>query len=59
MTHNTADELGHPVLPDGHPLRCHVLSRIARRAGTRAGDAAEATTPQRAADRRSVERRPK
>ena len=31
MTHNAADEFAHPLLPDGHPLRRHVLYRIARR----------------------------
>jgi RimJ/RimL family protein N-acetyltransferase len=31
MTHDPADDFDHPGLPDGHPLRRHVLYRIARR----------------------------
>jgi RimJ/RimL family protein N-acetyltransferase len=31
MTCNPADEFDHPLLPDGHPLRRHVLYRIAWR----------------------------
>lgn len=27
MTHNAADDFDHPRLPDGHPLRRHVLYR--------------------------------
>ena len=30
MVHNRADDFDHPMLPDGHPLRRHVLYRIAR-----------------------------
>jgi ribosomal-protein-alanine N-acetyltransferase len=30
MTHNPADDFEHPVLPEGHPLRRHVLYRIGR-----------------------------
>jgi RimJ/RimL family protein N-acetyltransferase len=30
MTHNPAEDFDHPVLPEGHPLRRHVLYRIAR-----------------------------
>jgi RimJ/RimL family protein N-acetyltransferase len=30
MTHNPADDFDHPVIPDGHPLRRHVLYRIRR-----------------------------
>ncbi|MGH7680779.1 MAG: GNAT family N-acetyltransferase [Candidatus Eiseniibacteriota bacterium] len=30
MTHDPADDFDHPLLPDGHPLRRHVLYRIAR-----------------------------
>jgi RimJ/RimL family protein N-acetyltransferase len=30
MLHNPADDFDHPSLPAGHPLRCHVLYRIAR-----------------------------
>lgn len=29
MTHNPADDFDHPSLPEGHPLRRHVLYRIA------------------------------
>jgi RimJ/RimL family protein N-acetyltransferase len=31
MTHDPADDFDHPALPAGHPLRRHVLYRIARR----------------------------
>jgi RimJ/RimL family protein N-acetyltransferase len=31
----SADDFDHPFLPDGHPLRRHVLYRIARRIGKR------------------------
>lgn len=30
MIHNPADDFDHPGLPDGHPLRRHVLYRITR-----------------------------
>jgi RimJ/RimL family protein N-acetyltransferase len=30
MTHDPADDFDHPMLPEGHPLRRHVLYRIAR-----------------------------
>jgi len=30
MTHNPAEDFDHPVLPDGHPLRRHVLYRLRR-----------------------------
>lgn len=30
MVHNPADDFDHPELPDGHPLRRHVLYRIRR-----------------------------
>ncbi|MCU1474501.1 GNAT family N-acetyltransferase [Amnibacterium sp.] len=30
MTHDPADDFDHPVLPDGHPLRRHVLYRLRR-----------------------------
>jgi RimJ/RimL family protein N-acetyltransferase len=30
MTHSPGDEFDHPVLPEGHPLRRHVLYRLAR-----------------------------
>src|SRR5262245_56461052 len=33
MTHDPAGDFDHPVLPEGHPLRRHVLYRIHRRAG--------------------------
>jgi RimJ/RimL family protein N-acetyltransferase len=32
MTHNPTDDFDHPALPEGHPLRRHVLYRIARTA---------------------------
>ena len=28
MTHNPADDFDHPLVPEGHPLRRHVLYRI-------------------------------
>lgn len=31
MTYDPADDFDHPSLPEGHPLRRHVLYRIARR----------------------------
>ncbi len=30
MTHHPGEDFDHPVLPDGHPLRRHVLYRIRR-----------------------------
>ncbi|HET9520851.1 MAG TPA: GNAT family N-acetyltransferase, partial [Candidatus Limnocylindrales bacterium] len=30
MTHDPADDFDHPNLPDGHPLRRHVLYRLPR-----------------------------
>jgi RimJ/RimL family protein N-acetyltransferase len=30
MAHDAADDFDHPKLPDGHPLRRHVLYRLAR-----------------------------
>jgi RimJ/RimL family protein N-acetyltransferase len=30
MSHNPADDFDHPLLPDGHPLRRHVLYRLPR-----------------------------
>ena len=30
MTHNTADDFDHPLLPEGHRLRRHVLYRISK-----------------------------
>jgi RimJ/RimL family protein N-acetyltransferase len=30
MTHSSADDFEHPLLPEGHPLRRHVLYRLAR-----------------------------
>jgi len=32
MTRNPADDFDHPALPEGHPLRRHVLYRITRAA---------------------------
>jgi len=32
MTHNSADDFDHPLLPVGHPLQRHVLYRLRRRA---------------------------
>ena len=31
MTHDPADDFDHPALPEGHPLRRHVLYRVACR----------------------------
>jgi RimJ/RimL family protein N-acetyltransferase len=28
MTHDPADDFNHPRVPDGHPLRRHVLYRL-------------------------------
>jgi hypothetical protein len=28
MTYNPVDEFEHPLLPEGHPLRRHVLYRL-------------------------------
>ena len=30
MLHDPKDDFDHPALPEGHPLRRHVLYRIAR-----------------------------
>ena len=30
MTYSATDEFQHPLLPEGHPLRYHVLYRLAR-----------------------------
>ena len=30
MTHDPADDFGHPNLPAGHPLRRHLLYRLSR-----------------------------
>ena len=30
MTHDPAEDFGHPGLPEGHPLRLHVLYRLRR-----------------------------
>ena len=38
MTCTSADDFDHPLLPDGHPLRRHVLYRIARRAAAQPHD---------------------
>jgi RimJ/RimL family protein N-acetyltransferase len=34
MTHSPADDFDHPVLPEGHPLRRHVLYRVRRQTTT-------------------------
>ena len=34
MERDTADDFDHPAVPEGHPLRCHVLYRV-RRDGAR------------------------
>lgn len=34
MSHEPADDFDHPVLPEGHPLRRHVLYRMSRSAWT-------------------------
>lgn len=33
MVHDPADDFDYPSMPDGHPLRRHVLYRMARRSG--------------------------
>jgi ribosomal-protein-alanine N-acetyltransferase len=33
MTHAPSDNFDHPVLPEGHPLRRHVLYRLRQPAG--------------------------
>ncbi len=33
MTHNPADDFDHPLLPEGHPLRRHVLYRLSLTGG--------------------------
>ena len=39
MTHDRADDLAHPLIPAGHPLRPHVLYRLTREAhAARAAD---------------------
>ncbi len=35
MTHSPADDFDHPALPEGHPLRRHVLYRIGRESTSR------------------------
>src|SRR5271165_155369 len=35
MTHSAEDDFEHPLLPPGHPLRHHVLYRLARSGGGR------------------------
>ena len=30
MTHSARDDFDHPLLPEGHPLRRHVLYRLGR-----------------------------
>ena len=35
MTHKSADDFDHPNLPEGHPLRPHVLYRVQRPANAR------------------------
>jgi RimJ/RimL family protein N-acetyltransferase len=30
MTRNASDDFGHPLVPDGHPLKRHVLYRISK-----------------------------
>ncbi len=30
MTYDSADDFDHPRLPEGHPLRCHVLYRLTK-----------------------------
>jgi RimJ/RimL family protein N-acetyltransferase len=37
MTHDAADDFDHPALPDGHPLRRHVLYRLRRPSGGSGG----------------------
>jgi RimJ/RimL family protein N-acetyltransferase len=39
MVHDPADDFDHPALPEGHPLRRHVLYRIVPRSDSRLGAA--------------------
>jgi RimJ/RimL family protein N-acetyltransferase len=43
MTHSPSDNFEHPLLPEGHPLRYHVLYRLAR--GTANGRGLEILQP--------------
>ncbi len=43
MKYGPTDDFDHPLLPDGHPLRRHVLYRITRSAWTRGRTRGEAT----------------
>lgn len=45
MTHDPADDFDHPNLPVGHPLRSHVLYRLARRAWEDAETAVRMASP--------------
>ena len=39
MSHDPADDFEHPLIPEGHPLRRHVLYRVRRSDGSREGPA--------------------
>jgi RimJ/RimL family protein N-acetyltransferase len=43
MTHDSVDDFDHPRLPEGHPLRRHVLHRIARGEAAQPGATANGT----------------
>jgi RimJ/RimL family protein N-acetyltransferase len=45
MAHNPADDFDHPVLPEGHRLRRHVLYRIGKRTTFNAETAETAESP--------------
>jgi ribosomal-protein-alanine N-acetyltransferase len=45
MTHQAADDFDHPKLPDGHPLRRHVLYRLRRADWELAGAARHRPSP--------------
>jgi RimJ/RimL family protein N-acetyltransferase len=48
MTYNPADDFDHPLLPEGHPLRRHVLYKISRRlfdSGVARAEATEGSIP--------------
>lgn len=47
MTYEPADAFDHPLLPDGDPLRRHVLYRITQRATAQLDAGVETTTPNR------------
>jgi RimJ/RimL family protein N-acetyltransferase len=47
MAYRPEDDFEYPLLPEGHPLRHHVLYRIARRAAAQPDAAVDAVAPRR------------